>query len=95
MMLDVKEFLMIDLIIALLVLVVIFIIIGIKLIKTLSKVDKTLEVIDEKLTKTDGVFNIVEKTGTFADDISDKVIMLLTNLVGKFINKRKGNDDDE
>lgn len=93
--LDFKEFLIIDLILALLVLVIIFIIIGIKLIKTISKVDKTLEVIDEKLTKTDGVFNVFEKTGSFVDEISDKVILLITNLIGKFINKRKGNDFDE
>ena len=93
--LDFKEFLIIDLIIALLVLVIIFIIIGIKLIKTISKVDTTLEVIDDKLSKTDGVFNIVEKTGSFADEISDKVAMVVTNLVSKFINRKKGIDEDE
>lgn len=92
---DFKEFLMIDLLIALLTLVIIFIIIGIKLIKTLSKVDKTLDEIDDKLSKTDGVFNIVEKTGSFAYEISDKVAMLITNLVSKFINRKKGIDEDE
>ena len=95
MMFDFKEFLIIDLIIALLVLVIIFIIIGIKLIKTISKIDKTLEVIDDKLTKTDSVFNIFEKTGSFVDEISDKVVLLITNLIGKFINRKKGNDLDE
>ena len=93
--LDFKEFLIIDLIIALLVLVIIFIIIGIKLIKTISKVDNTLEVIDEKLSKTDGVFNIFDKTGLFVDEISDKAVVLVKNLISKYIKKKKGNDLDE
>ena len=95
MMLDFKEFLIIDLIIALIVLVIIFIILGIKLIKTLSRVEKTLDVVDDKLAKTDGMFSVFDKTGSFVDEISDKVIMLITNLIGKFINKKKGNDLDE
>ena len=112
MMLDFKEFLIIDLIIALIVLVIIFIILGIKLIKTLSRVEKTLDVVDDKLSKTDGMFSVFDKTGSklsktdgmfsvfdktgsFVDEISDKVIMLITNLISKFINKKKGNDLDE
>ncbi|MBQ9013629.1 MAG: hypothetical protein IJ094_08780 [Bacilli bacterium] len=92
---DFKEFLFIDLIIALLTLVIIFIIVGIKLIKTLSKFDKTLDVIEDKLTKTDGVFNIVEKTGSFANEISDKAVLLASNLISKFIKRKKGIDEDE
>ena len=94
-MVDIEVALRACLYIALIVLVIVFIVLGIKLIKTISKVDKTLEVIDDKLTKTDGVFNVFEKTGSFVDEISDKVIILITNLIGKFINKRKGNDLDE
>ena len=93
--LDFKEVLMVDLLIALIVLVIIFIILGIKLIKTLSRVDKTLDVIDDKLSKTDGIFIVFDKTGSFVDQISDKVILLITNLIGKFMNKKKGNDLDE
>mgnify|MGYP007122122763 CR=1 FL=1 len=92
---DFKELLVIDLIIALIVLVIIFIIVGIKLIKTLTKLDNTLDVIDDKLTKTDGVFNIVEKTGSFANEISDKAVVLASSLISKFIKRKKGNDDDE
>ena len=92
---DFKEFLFIDLIIALLTLVIIFIIVGIKLIKTLSKFDKTLDVIEDKLTKTDGVLNIVEKTGSFANEISDKAVLLASNLISKFIKRKKGIDEDE
>lgn len=92
---DFKEFLMVDLLIALLTLVIIFIIVGIKLIKTLSRVDKTLDVIDDKLSKTDGVFNIVEKTSSFADEISDKAAVLASSLISKFIKRKKGIDEDE
>lgn len=92
---NILDLLQIELYVVLIVLIIVLIIAGIKLIKTLSKIDCTIDEVNEKLTKVDGVFNVVEKTGTFVDKISDKAIMLLSSLIGKFINKKKGNDDYE
>ena len=92
---NILELLQIELYVAVIILVVVLIILAIRFIKTLSKVDKTVDEISDKISKVDGVFNVVEKTGNFVDGVSDKFIMLISGIVGKLLNRKKGNDDDE
>lgn len=92
---NLTQFLKFDLYLALMVLVIVLIVLLVKIIKTLNKVDNTLDKINDKIDQMDGVFNLVEKTGSFADEISNKIIMVITNLIGRFINRKKGNDYDE
>ncbi len=92
---NILQLLEIELYIALIVLVCVFIVLGIKLIKSLSKVNKTLDEVNIKMNQMNGVFNVLDKTGSFADEVSNKIIMAITNLIGRFINKKKGNDNNE
>ena len=71
------------------------IILGIKLIKTLTKIDNTVDEINNKVSSLEGVFNVVEKTGSFVDGVSDKFIMLVSSFIEKIVKKRKGRDDYE
>ena len=95
MMIDINEFLQIMLYFGLIVLIVIFIILGIKLIKTLTKVDQIIDDVNNKMDKVDGVFNIIDRTTDYASSISDKIIGAISSFVGMFFKKKKGNDEDE
>ena len=92
---NLSDFLLVQLFIALIVLVIVLIVFVIKSISLISKVDKTIDDINDKLSQTSGLFNIAEKTGDFVDGVSDKIISAMTNLIGRFVNRRKGNDIDE
>lgn len=92
---NILELLKIELYVALIILAIVLIIFVIKMIKSLSKFDQTLDLINTKLNQMNGVFNIVEKTGSFADEVSNQIIMAITNLIGRFIDRKKGNDCDE
>lgn len=92
---SVEEFLKLELFILLIVLVIVFIVVGIRLIKTLSKVDQTLDDLNNKLNRVDGAFNVVGRTADYVDSISDKIVQAVLSIIGKLINKKKGNDLDE
>ena len=79
----------------LIVLVTIFIILGIKLIKALKKVDVILTDTTEKLNKVNGVFNIIDKSTDYVVSVSDKIINGLSNFISSLFRKKKGNDEDE
>lgn len=92
---NILELLKIELYVALIILAIVLIIFVIKMIKSLRKFDQTFDLINTKLNQMNGVFNIVEKTGSFADEVSNQIIMAITNLIGRFIERKKGNDCDE
>lgn len=92
---SVEEFLKLELFILLIVLVIVFIVLGIRLIKTLSKVDQTLDDLNSKLNRVDGAFNVVGRTADYVDSISDKIVQTVVSIIGKLINRKKGNDLDE
>ena len=92
---NILELLRIELFICLIVLVIVFIVVGIKLIKTLSRIDKTLDDVNSKMNRIDKAFDVMGKHANFVDSISDKIISAITMLLKKIIDKRKGNDSDE
>ena len=95
MLVDLNYLLNLILFILLIVLVIIFIILGIRLIKTLKKVDNVIEDVNVKLSKVNGVFDIVDKTTDYASSISDKIISFVSNAINKLLKKKKGDDFDE
>ena len=92
---NLNEFLLLILYSSLIVLVIIFIIVGIRLIKTLKKVDNVIEDVNGKMNKVDGVFDIIDKTTDYAASISDKVIGAISSFVNVLLRKKKGNDENE
>ena len=95
MLVNINELLTLILFISLIILVIIFMFVGIKLIKTLKKVDKVIEDVNGKMIKVNGVFDIIDKTTDYAANVSDKIINAVTGFFNVLLRKKKGNDEDE
>lgn len=94
-MIDLNSFLQILLYFGLIVLVIILIVLGIKLIGTLKKLDTVIDDVNGKMHKVDGVFNIIDKTTDYAASVSDKIIGGIAGIINGLFKKKKGNDFDE
>jgi len=92
MMVNVNDLLVVVIYGLLIALIIIFIILGIKLIKTLKKVDGVIDDVNEKITKVNGVFDIIDRTTDYASAISDKVISVISNFISVLLRKKKGKD---
>ena len=80
----------------LIVLLVVSIIVGIKLIFTITKVDELIDDVTEKLSSFDRLFNVINfKTDRFGV-ISETVISFITSKLKKLMKpKRKTKREDE
>ncbi len=85
--------------VAAIVLLVVFTIVGIKMIKMLNKTDEIMDDVSDKVKSLDGVFMAIDKVSDGANHIADIVVSKL----GKFINKlfkekskdKKGTDEED
>lgn len=80
--------------VALIIFVIVLTILVIKLMKTLKKLDGILLDVDQKMKKVDGVFNLIDTTADFANNISDKIINGISNFVGMIFKKKRGKKDE-
>ena len=75
---------------------VIGIIFGIKAIKTMDKVDKIVDDVNEKMESLNSVFNIIDFASEKIASFSDKVIDVVSSLISKlWFNKSKKNIMEE
>lgn len=78
------------------ILLIVLIALSLKAIKTLKKVDKVVEDFQNKSTKLDGVFNIVDHTADALSSVSDKVVSavvgMLINLFKRKVKKEENNE---
>ena len=80
----------------LIVLLVVSIIVGIKLIFTITKVDELIDDVTEKLSSFDRLFNVINFTTDRFGVISETVISFITSKLKKLMKpKRKTNREDE
>lgn len=77
------------------VLIVFLIILCIRLIKTIDKMNIILDDVGRKLVKLDGLVNIIDKTTDFASSINDKIVSKVSSIVYKVFKKRKEKNKDE
>lgn len=94
----ISELLPIILYVLLSILVVVLIIFVIRLIKTLGKVDKVVDDVNIKITKLNGVFNIIDTTTDTLAVLSDKLASFAVNKLGSLFtrkSKKKEEDEDE
>ena len=94
MQIDVSLFLQLLIYLFLIALIIIFIILGIKLIKTLTKIDKLIDDVEDRVHKTDNMFSLIDKTADIASNVSDKIIAGIFNFVSNIF-KKKGNGKNE
>lgn len=76
------------------ILLIVLIILGIRLIKTLDRVDTLIDDVNVKSSKLNGVFDIIDHTADALASISDMAIGFITNGVRKMINKKKKEEED-
>lgn len=77
------------------VLIVFLIVLCIRLIKTLDKMNFILDDVGKKLVKLDGLVNLIDKTTDYASSINDKIVSKVSGFVYKIFKKRKEKNKDE
>ena len=81
--------------ILLIILLVVGIILGIKTIITMNKVEKVVDNVNEKVESLNGLFQIVDFTTDKLVSITDKVIDGVSSLASKLFFRKKKNKEDE
>ena len=90
---DINAFLSILLYIAAIVLIIVFIIVGIKLVYILDKVDKITDDVSEKMASFDGAITTFSKAATGIANISNTMVFGITSVVSKIFNKKMKEED--
>ena len=80
---------------SLIVLLVVVIVIGIKLIFTMNKVDLLLDDVTKKVHSLDRVFNMIDYTTDKVTMISDTVVNFITSKLKRIIKFKKNDEEDE
>ena len=79
----------------LIILLIIGIILGIRAIQTLNKVDRVVEDVNDKVQSLNGFFNIIDFTTDKIVSITDKVVDGISGLIGNAFKRRHVEKDEE
>ena len=71
------------------ILLVVLIIFVIRLFSTLSRLNKTLDDVNTKIEKLNGLFNIIDNTTDYISVVSDKFIDRITGLIDNWFSRKK------
>lgn len=69
-------------------LLIVLIIIGVKIIRTMNRVEDIVEDVDQKMKSLDGVFHIIDTTADKISFLTDKVVDVISSFVIKLFNKK-------
>ena len=76
------------------VLLVVLIILGVKLIITMNKIENVVDDINGKVKSLDGFFSMIDYTTDKLALLSDRFVDIVTSLIKKiFVRKEKDNDE--
>ena len=76
------------------ILLIVLIILGIKLIITMNKVEKVVDDINKKVNTLNGFFGLIDATTDKLAMISDKVINNISMFIRRIFTRKKGKEDD-
>lgn len=76
------------------ILLVVLIILCLKIMGTLRKVDKVVDDVENKVGKLDGVFSIIDRSTDAVSMVSDKVIDFVSSAITKIFSKRKNKKEE-
>lgn len=76
------------------ILLVVLIILGIKLIITMNKIEQVVDDINVKVNKLNGLFSLIDTTTDKLARVSDWIVDGVSSIVGKIFGKRKGDSDE-
>ena len=76
------------------ILLVVLIILGIKMIITMNKIENVVDNITVKVNKLNGLFNVIDATTDKLSMVSDKMVDSISSLVSKIFERKKRKEDD-
>lgn len=94
-MIDVNTFLLMMLYILGSILLIVLIVLGIKLIITINKIDVIVDDINGKVTKLNGIFQLIDVATDKLALFNDKIVDVISALVHKIFVKKKNNGKGE
>jgi len=77
------------------ILLVVLIVLGIRLIFILNKVDRVVDNIEDKVNSLNGTFSIIDKVTDSIAMFSDTIVNSIASLVFKIFKKKKKKKDEE
>lgn len=78
------------------ILLIVLIILGIKMIVTMNKIESVVDDVDRKVKTLDDFFSIIDITTDKLSLLSDRVVDMISVIIGKlFKNKKRKDDVDE
>ena len=77
------------------ILLIILIILGIKLIKTINKANIVLDDVYNKTRSLNGLFHVLDMVTDTLSSISDSVAVGITNMVGRLFHRKKKEESEE
>ena len=91
----VQTFLVLTIYILLIALLIVGIILGIRMIQTLNKVDNVVDDVDKKVKSLDGIFNVVDLVSDKFSLVTNKVVDGFGGLISKLFKKDKYEFDED
>ena len=79
----------------LVLLILVFIILGIKMIQTLNKLDQVIDNVNGKMQKLEGFFDVVDSTTELVSNINNKFVTVTSAVVKKIFGNKNGKKEDE
>ena len=76
------------------ILLIVLIILGIKLIITMNKIENVVDDINGKVRSLNGIFSVIDVTTDKLALLSDKTINFITEAIKRLFTKRKEKDED-
>lgn len=77
------------------ILLVVLIILGIKLIITMNKIEGVVDDINMKVKSLNGLFSIVDATTDKLALLSDRVVEVISSVVKKIFKRKEENEENE
>lgn len=77
------------------ILLIVLIILCLKIMGTLRKVDRVVDDVENKVGKLDGVFSIIDRSTDAVSMVSDKVIDFVSSAIMKIFSKKKKKKEEE
>ena len=70
------------------------IVLGVRLIQTLNRVDTLIDDVNLKASKLNGVFDIVDHTADALASVSDMAVGYITRTVSRIMNRKRKEDNN-
>ena len=77
------------------ILLVVLIILGIKLIVTMNKIENVVDDINGKVKSLNGLFSMIDSTTDKLALLSDRVVDIVSSLIRKIFVRKEENDSNE